>query len=138
MADAIVCYLLMKDVSESFPRGSLLDPLDNTMETFKLHTLHGVTVPEKTCAIKECDVAPVNAQDFRYLCRIDPRGRWAVFTSPYKLKWGKTLKSGDMAYARLRKKNPGDEEVLATVEVKWVGHTKTGALKFGVEIIVSV
>ena len=30
-----------------------------------------------------------------------------------------------------------DDDVFAAVEVKWVGHTKIGALKFGVEIIVS-
>lgn len=81
----------------------------------------------------------MSAQDYQYLDRIgDPRDRYAVFTSPYKLKWGKTLKTGDTAYAKLRKKNPNDEEVFAAVEIKWVGHTKTGALKYGVEIIVSL
>lgn len=136
----IVCYLLLKDISETFPRGSLVDPLNNTHESYKLHPTHMGAKGSATCsAISECDVAPVSAGDYQYLCRIgEPRDRYSVFKSPYKLKWGKTLKCGDTAYAKLRNKNPSDEEVFAAVEVKWVGQTKIGALKFGVEIIVSL
>ena len=142
MANPAVCFILMKDISDSFPKGSLVNPrdIDKARKSYILHPLHS-GMKEKSSSvcseINEWDVSPVSAEDFQYLCRIsESKDRYDVFKSPYKLKWAKTLKCGSRAYAKLRKKKSTDETVYTAVEIQWVGHTKIG-IKFGVEIIVS-
>lgn len=138
----IVCYILTKDVSDVFTKGCLVSPRDGSHQLYKFHPVRfgGIDDSKLVCACNESDVAPVFASDYSYLCRIhEPRDRYDVFKSPYKLKWAKTLKSGDRAYARMRR---GDQQIsgqekYAAVEIRWVGQTKIG-FKFGVEIIVSV
>lgn len=139
MTNPVVCFILLKDVSDSFPKGSLINPRDKARKSYILHPLHsGMKENSSVCSdINECDVSPVSAEDFQYLCRIsEPKDRYDVFKSPYKLKWAKTLKCGNRAYAKLRKKKSTDEALYVAVEIQWVGHTKIG-IKFGVEIIVS-
>lgn len=136
----VVCYILLSDVSmaEGFTKGCLVSPKDKTRQVYVPHAIHAGGKEASSCICNEEDVAPLFADDYQFLCRIgDPRSRYNVFKSPYKLKWAKTLKSGERAYARLRGKHQGDSEgKYVAVEIRWVGQTRIG-IKFGVEIIVS-
>ena len=131
MSDDTVCYILIEGISNNFPKGSLVTPIDKDRQIYKLHSAGS---KENTCTCSEEDVAPVFADDYPYLCRItNPGKRYEVFMSPHKLKWAKSIRPGDRARAKLRK---SDKEEYVAVEVRWVGHTKIG-IKFGVEIVVS-
>lgn len=108
-----------------------MSPIDKTRQVYMSHGKSSGS----SCTCSEADVAPVFADDYQYLCRIgEPRERYDVFKSPYKLKWAKTLKGGEKAYARIRKR-AGVEDAYAAVEIRWIGQTRIG-MKFGVEIIV--
>ena len=129
-------YLLLKHISENFPKGSLIDPRDNS-GSYVLHPIHPGIKDTSVCAVAPEDVAPISARNYQFLSRIsDSKDRYEVFASPYKLKWAQTLKSGDRAYAKLRKKKQNDRDVYTAVVIKWVGQTRIG-VKFGVEIVVS-
>lgn len=136
----IVCYILLSDVSEDFTKGCLVSPKDRTCQVYVPHVLHtgakGTSTP--SCSCSEGDVTPLFADDYQYLSRIaDPIARYNVFKSPYKLKWAKTVKTGERAYAKLRGKHHRNSEgKYVAVEIRWVGQMKIG-MKFGVEIIVS-
>ena len=133
----IVCFILTTDISSNFTRGSFITPIDRDRQLYKLHSTLSGNKDNNTCTCDDQDVAPVFADDYPYLCRIaDLKSRYEVFKSPHKLKWAKSMKPGDRARAKLRKKSGNNKEEYVAVEVRWVGQTKIG-LKFGVEIIVS-
>ena len=132
---AIVCYILLRNITEGFSKGCLVNQKDKSNQVYIPHHAGAArSVSSSSCTCSEGDVAPLFADEYQFLCRIsDPGDRYDVFKSPYKLKWAKSLRCGDRAYVKLRNNKEGK---FVAVEIRWVGQTKIG-IKFGVEITVS-
>ena len=125
-----ICYILRKDISESYRKGCLLDSCGNQ----EMYMLRSPSRKKNVqpCKCKDDDISPVKSPDFGYLDKIDrPEDRFDVFTR--KLEWGKKLCKGSKAYVKLRNEM---SDKYARVVVKYHGITKLGR-KFGVEITVS-
>lgn len=129
-----VCFILLRDISKYFLKGSLVETCDRQM--CWLHQTHPNPALNRSlsCVTSEGDLAPVSPADYQYLCKIsDPRNRYEVFKNTDKLNWAKTLRCGERAYARVK---TTDKEFVPVV-IQWVGITKIG-FKIGVEILNSV
>ena len=136
-------YILLRDISEYYPRGILLEL--NKDGSYGCPP-HGVYLSRPTIpCINDGDLAPLSEEECCLLYGISSDAdRYDVYSTPGKLEWGRSLKVGDTVLARLpgvRRRSSFDGEQkyqYTTAIIRWCGRIKylTGYM-FGVEIVVS-
>ena len=126
-------YLVLRDHGEDFPQGALVTLEGNEC---RLHT-HNTLVPLSCRGIvPDGDLAGLTEEECVLLDAFgtDDAARYAVYSTPGKLKWGAGLQVGDTVLARLPAPQGEEEEEYVTAIIRWKGMTGSGIHHFGVEI----
>ncbi len=142
-------YILLRDKSEDYPRGTLLElKIIKYDGSYKVHTHCRVFVLGNIRCDNDGDVAPLSEVECDLLYGIYPAAdRYEVYNTPGKLEWGRNLKVGDPVLALLPSlsehgSSDGEQQhQYTTAIIRWcgkiiIGHHGT-IYQFGVEIMVS-
>ncbi len=144
------CYILLRDISKNYPRGTLLELNEDGSYTWHTHRTK-VFGPDPIRCDNDGDVAPLSEVECDLLdgiginCINSDAGRYEVYSTPGKLEWGRSLKVGDTVLARLPVPlstllGPSVGELqhqYATAIIRWYGKVDWETYQFGVEIVVS-
>ncbi len=139
-------YILLREISEEFPRGTLLQLKEDGSYEEHSHTAHiyHVNQPETIRCDNDGDVAPLSGVECCLLDGISSEDdRYDIYSTPGKLEWGRSLKVGDTVLARLPglrrcgSSDGGQQHHYTTAIIRWCGRMRGEGYKFGVEIVVS-
>ena len=138
-------YILLRDKSDEYPRGTLLEL--NHDGSYEWHSHHRYILLEPIRCDGPSDVAPLSEVECRFLDSIySAADRYDVYSTPGKLEWGRGLKVGDTVLARLPElsgrgsSHGGQQHQYTTAIIRWCGRVEYIFGKpyvFGVEILVS-
>ena len=136
-------YILLRDKSLGYPRGTLLDL--NEDGSYERHTHRPMYIPPVPIRCdNDGDVTPLSEVECDLLYGIySAADLYEVYITPGKLEWGRSLKVGDTVLAQLpglRRHGSSDGEQqhqYTTAIIRWCGKTEWEQYQFGVEIVVS-
>ncbi len=139
------CYILLRDISKNYPRGTLLEL--NKDGSYRWHTHTGVYTWFTRLVTIRCDndgdVAPLSEVECDLLDGIgSDAGRYEVYITPGKLEWGRSLNVGYSVLAGLSEHGSSDgQHQYTTAIIRWCGKIEEVywgiRYQFGVEIMVS-
>ena len=130
------CYILLRDKSEDYPRGELLEL--NKDGSYVGHSHYGIYTPETIRCDNDGDVAPLSDVEYDLLNGTRSAADcYEVYITEGKLEWGRSLKVGDTLLARLPDLRRHGSSEYTTAIIRWSGKTGWGLYHFGVEIMVS-
>ncbi len=135
-------YILLRDKSEYFSRGTLLKL--NKSGSYERHSHARFTFPPGHIRCdNNGDIAPLSEVECDLLYGIFPDAdRYEVYSTPGKLEWGRSLKVGVTVLAQLPGffSDGGQQHQYTTAIIRWCGkinYLEGDIYKFGVEIVVS-
>ncbi len=134
-------YILLRDKSEGYPCGALLELNKDGSYRWHIHTIN--YRPGTIRCDNDGDVAPLSEVECDLLDGIDSDAdRYEVYSTPGKLEWGRSLKVGDAVLARLPSLSEhgssegGQQHQYTTAIIRWCDWM-WGQYRLGVEIMVS-
>ncbi len=142
------CYILLRDKSWNYPRGTLLGLNEDGSYRWHIHARYKLPLLSDISCDNDGDVAPLSEVECDLLDGIRPATDcYEIYITPGKLEWGRSLKEGDTVLARLpslRRHGSSDGEQqhqYTTAIIRWCGKIEEymGNIyyRFGVEIMVS-
>ncbi len=138
MADSFPhSYILLRNISDGYPRGALLDLMKDGSYERHAHTRFYIIRARTVRCDKDGDVAPLREVECYLSYDIgSDADRYGVYSTPGKLEWG-TLCWHDYQYLKVAPLMGDSTRTYMTAIIRWCGRIIYMGYMFGVEIMVS-